>query len=507
MKNESTSQQTGNIRRFHIFLFLVIAFVFLYLRTFLLPATPLVAYGDEVHYFLHAVRMLHGQLPYRDFFTFVLPGTDLLYAGTFRLLGVHQWVAQGYVVIIGLLLTGVITWLSSSILRGPLVMLPGLLFLVFDIDSALDATHHWWSTLFVMVAAGILLAGRSNRRIAAAGGLCGVAALFTQTQGALGLLAIALYLAWTGGEDNRSSRFREQFLLLSIFAIVVASFAGYFAYRVGFRTLTYWTVYFPIVYFPKLEAHTPRAYFLQMPVPHKLSDLLFAIPYIFIHLVVPFIYLFCMFRLVREKKNMERRLWEKVLLINLIGLALFATVVTAATPLRICVVAPPAMIACVWFFSRTARLDRWVRATLWTAGITLVLYLPLSRQRHGATYLDLPTGRAAFMDPKRYDVMRWSAEHTRPGESFFNNPWATFALSLDTPSPLDYVTPAEFTRPEQVDAVVRSLADHHTQLIFLYPELYGPRRPGDNLEPFRRYVYKNYHLAMAYPSGQIWERN
>jgi len=31
--------------------------------------------------------------------------------------------------------------------------------------------------------------------------------------------------------------------------------------------------------------------------------------------------------------------------------------------------------------------------------------------------------------------------------------------------------------------------------------MYGPRQPGDNLEPFRQYVYKNYHLAMAYPSG------
>src|SRR5580698_10639810 len=102
--------------------FLLLATVFLYLRTFLLPATPFVAYGDEVHYLLHAVRMLHGELPYRDFFTFVFPGADVLYAGVFRVFGVHQWVAQGLIVLLGLLLACAVTWVSSSILRGQLVL-------------------------------------------------------------------------------------------------------------------------------------------------------------------------------------------------------------------------------------------------------------------------------------------------------------------------------------------------------------------------------------------------
>src|SRR5260370_25906641 len=85
---------------------------FLYLRTFLLPATPLNAFGDEIHYFLHAVRMLHGELPYRDFFTFVFPGTDLLYAEGFRIFGVHQWVAPGLILLLGLLLTCSLTSVS-----------------------------------------------------------------------------------------------------------------------------------------------------------------------------------------------------------------------------------------------------------------------------------------------------------------------------------------------------------------------------------------------------------
>src|ERR1700744_5129223 len=91
----------GQIRRTYIVPFLTAALVFLYLRTFLLPGTALTPFGDEIHYFMHAVRMLHGQLPYRDYFTFVPPGTDVLYAAVFRLLGVHPWVAQGLIVVVG----------------------------------------------------------------------------------------------------------------------------------------------------------------------------------------------------------------------------------------------------------------------------------------------------------------------------------------------------------------------------------------------------------------------
>src|ERR1700677_3689053 len=212
-----TTQMKAERNRRSLFLFfLASAAAFLYLRTFLLPATPLSAYGDEVHYLLHAVRMTHGQLPFRDFFTFILPGTDLLYAGGFRLFGIHLWVVQIFVIALGLLLSGVITWIASSVLPGPLAILPGLLFLVYDFDSALDATHHWWSTLFVMAAAGVLMRGMSSRRLFTAGALCGIATVFTQTQGVLGLLAVAGYVLWIGREDRRGSVVLRDLMALSL---------------------------------------------------------------------------------------------------------------------------------------------------------------------------------------------------------------------------------------------------------------------------------------------------
>src|ERR1700754_483546 len=294
MKSGIVQMKAERNHRALILIFLLSAAAFLYLRTFLLPATPFIAFGDEVQYFLHAVRMLHGEQPYRDFFTFVFPGTDLLYAGVFRIFGVHQWVAQGLLLILGVLLTGAVMWVSSAILRGALVLLPALLFLVFDFTGALDATHHWWSTLCVLVAIGLLLGKIDRHRIAASGALCGLATLFTQTEGGLSLIAILLYLVMTRRKDKDergSSVFHEAVLLVIPFLIVVGSAIGYCAHQVGLRTILYWTIYFPLTYFSTIPSHTPQAY-LQMPPLHRPSDVFSSLPYFVIHLAVPFSYIF-----------------------------------------------------------------------------------------------------------------------------------------------------------------------------------------------------------------------
>jgi hypothetical protein len=508
MDSGGGSQQASSLSRISYGAYLAGVVVFLYLRTFLLPRTPLAPYGDEIHYFLHAVRMLHGQVPYRDFFTFVPPGADLLYLSALRLFGVHAWVFQGIIVALGFFLTCAILWVSASIFDGSLALLPGLLFLVFDLGGALDATHHWWCALFVLMAVGILLGGRSKKRLAVAGMLCGVATLFTHTQGGLSLVAIGLYVLWTPPVDEkRADRVRELGALVLPFVVVVGLLAGYYASRVGLHTLLYWTVYFPLRYFSTLEAHTPRAYFLGMPKMKSVGDVLTAAPYMFVHLLVPLMYVLCLIRLFRERRDREEQRWQHVLLINLVGLAMFASVVSAPTPLRLCVVAPPAVILCVWYFGPDTRLDGWVRRGLWTAALLLMVYLPINRQLHPRRYIDLPMGRTAFLDPREYDQIEWYAARTRPGDSFFGDPTAAFLLSLESPSSLDYVTVSAFTRPQQIQELIDSLEKHRTRYVDFYRELNDPPGPDDNLGPLREYIAQNYHLAKESPAGRIWERN
>lgn len=513
MKSYSSHQPPGQVRKIHFVLYSAATFIFLYLRTFLLPGTPLVASGDETLYFTHGLRIMHGQVPFRDYFTYVMPGVDLFYAGAFGLFGVHAWLAQAFAILLGCAIAVVLVWISRSVLSGPAIFLPGLLFLVLDFDIIKDATHHWYSTLLVLSATGVLLGGRSIRRVLAVGILCGLATLFTQSQGVLSLITIAVYLWWTSHEDTLGLT-KQLVELVLPFAVIVSGFLGYFVYRVGFASLYYALVTFVFLYFPALKVHTTQAYLIQIPGHRTLGDIARLVSYFFIHLFVPFGYLFCLFRLFRKKTTMDRRLWENVLLINLIGLALFASVANAPSFYRMCMVAPPATIVCVWLVSGTRSAHRKVRGLLWALVVVAMVALPFQLQRHWRGYIDLPHGRTAFLDPALYEEFQWFAQKTHAGESFFNGPQLSFALSLDNPTTVDYVTQTEYTTPEQVTAAIQGLEKHQTPLVALYqhdyappPDLYARGRTRSNLGPFLDYVYGNYHLAKVFPELQIWERN
>ncbi|HEV7663145.1 MAG TPA: hypothetical protein VGQ62_06385, partial [Chloroflexota bacterium] len=49
---------------------------------------------DEGYFAQQAVRILHGQVPYRDFATFYTPGLAYLHAGVFAVLGEPSLVAM-----------------------------------------------------------------------------------------------------------------------------------------------------------------------------------------------------------------------------------------------------------------------------------------------------------------------------------------------------------------------------------------------------------------------------
>src|SRR5215813_9462619 len=190
------TREAATPSRVHYALWFAGAFAYLYLRTFLLPNIPFAGIGDQILFFSRAARMVHGQVLYRDFFELVTPGTEFLYAVAFYVFGVHAWVMQAWAILVGLAFVGVITWLASKILSGKMVLLPSLFFLVFNFNSALDLTHHWYSTLVALVAVAILMEGMSLWRFFAAGAICSIATLFTQTQGALTFVALVTYLLW-----------------------------------------------------------------------------------------------------------------------------------------------------------------------------------------------------------------------------------------------------------------------------------------------------------------------
>jgi hypothetical protein len=447
------AQQTEpSFSRMHLVLFLAGAGVFLYLRTFLLPATPFAATDDQSLFFARAVRIVQGQVPYRDFFEIVTPGTDLIYALGFRLFGVHAWVMPMWTIATGLAFCLLITYIAAQIVHGSSVWLPALLFLVFDFNSALDLTHQWFSTFAALAVVAVLMGGLSGRRIFSAGLLCAAAILFTQTKGTLVFVGVALYLI--GVTRPRETNLIKRLVLFILPVVLTVGCAlGYYVYKSGFQPVLFDLVIFPFRFMPLSEVNTPRTYIhelAQLSSFRRPSEIAFLIPAFFIYALVPYVYVAGLYQLWRRRGILSSALQRNLVLLHVAGLGLFLAIANGPRHFRLCTVAPPAILIFVWL-------------------------------------LTLPIPALGYIR-KLY-------------------------LVLHNPTQTEFVTYDETTRPEQIAAVLQALERDPPAYISLLPVPLGPAVGGDHAAPLRRFVYDNYSLAHVFSQKQsqyeqqLWRRS
>jgi len=512
------AQQTEpSLSRLHFGLFLAAAGAFLYLRTFLLPATPFAATDDQSLFFARAVRIVQGQIPYRDFFEIVTPGTDLIYAVGFRLFGVHSWIMPMWTIVTGLAFSLLITYIAAQIVRGPSVWLPALLFLVFDFNSALDLTHQWFSTFAALAMAAVLMGGLSVRRIFSAGLLCAVAILFTQTKGMLVFVGVILYLIGVtkprGGDTSLGKRL-ALFILPAVLMVTCA--LGYYVYKSGFRPVLFDLVIFPLRFLPLSEVNTPRTYIhelAQLSNFHRPSEIAFLIPAFFIYALVPYAYVAGLYQLRRRRGVLSRTLQRNLILLHVVGLGLFLAIANGPRHFRLCTVAPPAILIFVWLLTLPIPALGYIRKLSWVLAGCYFILLPVYRQVQWHDKLDLPIGRTAFTDRALFQKFQWVSERTHPWDGFFNDSALILYLSLHNPTQTEFVTYDETTRPEQIAAVVQALKRNPPAYISLLPATPGFTAGGDHAAPFRQFVYDNYSVAKVFSQKQsqyeqeLWRRS
>jgi hypothetical protein len=509
------AQQTEpSLSRMHLVLFLAGAGVFLYLRTFLLPATPFAATDDQSLFFARAVRIVQGQVPYRDFFEIVTPGTDLIYAVGFRLFGVHAWVMPMWTIATGLAFSLLITYIAAQIVDGPSVWLPALLFLVFDFNSALDLTHQWFSTFAALAMVAVLMGGLSVRRIFSAGLLCAATILLTQTKGTLVFVGVVLYLGVTKPRDTNLAR--RLALFISPVVLTVACALGYYVYKSGFQRVVFDLVIYPSRFMPLSEVNTPRTYIRQLAQffsfrrPSEIASL---IPALVIYALVPYVYVAGLYQLWRRRGVLSSTLQRNLILLHVAGLGLFLAIANGPRHFRLCTVAPPAILIFVWLLTLPIPALGYIRKLSWVMAGCYLILLPVYRQVQWHDKLNLPIGRTAFTDRALFQKFQWVAERTHPSDGFFNDSALTLYLSLRNPTQTEFVTYDETTRPEQIAAVLQALERDPPAYISLLPVTLETGAGGDHAAPLRRFVYDNYSLANVFSQKQsqyeqqLWRRS
>ena len=94
-------------------------------------------------------------------------------------------------------------------------------------------------------------------------------------------------------------------------------------------------------------------------------------------------------------------------------------------------------------------------------------------------------------------------------ESFFGDQLVCFALGLRDPAEIDFITPTDYTRPEQVANVMHALERERVRYVLWYVGLDSPPADAqDHLAPLRAYLFSRYRMVKTFGDGdQVWERN
>ena len=134
--------------------------------------------NDEGIYLDGGLRVLHGQIPYKDFFSITGPGTYVLLAASFRVFGTTLLAARIWVVWDIAIITACLFWLVSKLSNSTAAAaLTAFLYLPFATlaETAVVANHRWDSSAWAILA-GTLVVAASERPSAAVSLVAGIAA-------------------------------------------------------------------------------------------------------------------------------------------------------------------------------------------------------------------------------------------------------------------------------------------------------------------------------------------
>jgi len=499
-------------RWFTLVLLLAGAAAYLYLNLFILPGTPALLSGDQIFFWMNGQRMLHGELPYLDFFQFTPPGTDLVYFAVFKTLGPRIWVVDTVVLLLGVALCWVCFEIAVKLMHGSLAVLATLLFLTLIYSRLLNATHHWFSVLAIMTAVVVLMRGTDAHRLGWAGALLGLASFFTQTHAVVALFAILLFLKNSSVPSRSGQSFwRMERTLLAGFFIALLSLNAYFIARVGVGRLVYCQVYYVL----RVMVHRPETALLGMPEPQAwrtvpgISLVYEYGQYAFVYAMLPVTYALALARSWRRRGSTTLEQSE-VALLAITGSFLLFELIFSLNWLRLYAVSMPGVVLLVWLLGQNFKRRRYVLAAVWIGVACLAGQRVWSTQRHDYVRAQLPGGQCAT-SVAQYERLTWIMQHTHPGDFLFDadSPGVYIPLGLRNPVFLD--TAATMLNPEWAKRAVQQLDAKQVRYVlwtkrFNYPV--DPRRPGtEHIAPLRSYLHANYQLVHVFPDGEeAWER-
>lgn len=484
--------------------------LYLYFSLFTLRGTPFLLSGDQVFYWMDSVRMIAGERIYREFFKFTPPGTDMTYLGAFRVFGLHLWVPNLIVLVLGVLLCWLCFSLANQFLGTSESLLAVAMVAVVLYGKLLNATHHWFSELAVLGAVAVLMRQRNESRIVLAGSLLGVATFFTQTRGPAAAAGLTMYFLWNRyrGHSSWPLCLKRGLLLLAPLFVVWLGLSAHFIAAIGWSQLWYWEVVYP-AHFKVSGAST-----LGLPPFAHGYGLFDYGQALLVYLLLPTVYLFALWSCIRRQPEPPDPRLESRALLTFFGVTTALEVAQSPNWLRVYCVAAPGVLLLAWAVSEAGRIKACVSFALWVVVVCLAAHQVWARHREQREIVELPAGRVASV-PLAAEKLAWIGRRTKPGDFFFEPQWPGVYLPLLLRNPIyaEGLGATEETRPEFVTQAIQQLEAKQVRYILWSPRLIGAEAAEPNasktdvLAPLRAFMDERYERVWIFPDrDQIWQR-
>jgi hypothetical protein len=194
---------------------------------YLVAYPPDIGGADESYILYEAKRLWNGDVPYRDFFDFIMPGTFYFYALAYAVAGPTIVTARVATALLNAASCGLTFALARHVASPVLAALAAGAFIAGMVPAWNYAGHHWIATFLSLATAAVVLAQRwrdsSRARPGVAGGLAAALVCSHQGRGTWVVLWLAIVvplLAWARSGCNRRVLRESWWALLG--ALVVA---------------------------------------------------------------------------------------------------------------------------------------------------------------------------------------------------------------------------------------------------------------------------------------------
>ncbi len=485
--------------------FAVSAAVFTFLLTFKLPATPILIEADHLLFAYEAARMYNGDVIYRDFFEFTLPGTQTLYTLFFAAFGMRYWIIPALSILLSAAYSIILLKISTALIPGILRFAAPLLFIFFGYRwFGIDGTHRMLSPIFILLAIFVVLRGKRARNFVLAGILCALTSFFTQQRGVAVAGAIGLFLVievlMNGREIKDAAKLGSA--LFTSFVVTIAILCAPFVVAAGWEHFAYAVFVYPAFYYTAGDPNSYAMFFGEIGrafQPNGLNELIASFVIIFFAIILPAVTLGVFLQFLIGGKS-AWHLWRDRVFLSVIGIILLIATV-GPTPSRLFQISGPALILLALTLSSLPWVQRNGRPLMSLAAVILIFLagIQIYRTQYFWKYeiLDMPTGRVATLMGEVADKYSWLLDNTKPGEFIYEaqTSFVYFPLQLGNPTGIGQVWPSEYTRPEQVQEVIIALQNQPPPIILWekdYSKAPQDRAPGDPLSPLYEYLNANY---------------